>query len=281
MEKLDRMSELSRLVFLKLGGSLITDKNRPRTPRRKLLQALAQAIQAGRRQHPGMQLLIGHGSGSFGHIAAQKYGTRQGVSTPTQWQGFAQVWFDASTLNRLVIEALTEASIPAVSCPLSAAALARDGQLIEWEITPLQRALMAGLVPVVYGDVVFDIQRGGTIISTEESFDYLATLLKPARVLLAGIEPGVWLDYPHNTHLIEEITPTSFPTLQGSLAGSQAVDVTGGMLSKVSQALNLVKKAPGMEVYIFSGQDPNNVLKAFGDRPPGTRLYIDSQTHLD
>jgi isopentenyl phosphate kinase len=275
------MSLKNRLVFLKLGGSLITDKNQARTPRRELLGQLAQAIQSARKMHPDIQLLIGHGSGSFGHVAANKYGTRQGVKTPAEWKGFAQVWLDASSLNRLVIAALSTAGIPAVSFPLSAAALAQDGRLLAWETTPIQRALMAELVPVVYGDVAFDIQRGGTIISTEEIFEYLAALLKPSRILLAGIEPGVWQDYPKNTQLITAITPASLPEVQKSLGGSASIDVTGGMVSKVHQALKLVQNVPDLDVFIFSGLEPGAVIEAFGDHPPGTRLYIDSQTDLD
>ena len=35
-------------------------------------------------------LVIGHGSGSFGHYMASKYGTRKGVDGPDQWAGFAK-----------------------------------------------------------------------------------------------------------------------------------------------------------------------------------------------
>jgi isopentenyl phosphate kinase len=55
------------LVFLKLGGSLITDKDTPRSPRRDVLARLAAEILYAHRQRPQMQLVIGHGSGSFGH----------------------------------------------------------------------------------------------------------------------------------------------------------------------------------------------------------------------
>lgn len=44
---------------------------------------------------------MGHGSGSFGHVAAAKHGTINGVSGPTQWKGFCDVSDAASRLNRL------------------------------------------------------------------------------------------------------------------------------------------------------------------------------------
>lgn len=55
-------------------------------------------------------------------------------------------------------------------------------------------ALANGILPVVYGDVVFDEVRGGTILSTEDLFQHLAHQLHPERVLLAGLEAGVWAD---------------------------------------------------------------------------------------
>ncbi len=64
------------LTFLKLGGSLITDKDSPHTARPEILRRLADEIVAARQSNPAMQLLIGHGSGSFGHMPAKKYGTR-------------------------------------------------------------------------------------------------------------------------------------------------------------------------------------------------------------
>ena len=55
----------SSLVFLKLGGSLITDKSKPDTPRIAVLERLAKEIRRALTDQPQLSLLIGHGSGSF------------------------------------------------------------------------------------------------------------------------------------------------------------------------------------------------------------------------
>ena len=89
-----------------------------------------------------------------------------------------------------------------------------------WNLEPLQSALENGLIPVVYGDVVFDQALGGTILSTEDLFAYLVPQLHPSRLLFAGMEPGVWQDFPANTHLLPEITPASFPQVETGLKGS-------------------------------------------------------------
>ena len=71
--------------------------------------------------------------------------------------------------------------------------IASDGQVTIWETTAIRMALAAGLVPVIYGDVTFDEVRGGTILSTEDLFGFLARALNPERILLAGLEEAVFI----------------------------------------------------------------------------------------
>jgi isopentenyl phosphate kinase len=261
------------LVFLKLGGSLITEKDRPHTPRLETIQRLVMEITAARHAYPGLAVLLGHGSGSFGHVPAQKYGTRNGVKNAEAWRGFAKVWREASDLDHLVLDALHETGLPAVAFPPSAAVIARDGKPASWDLAPIIFALESGLLPVVYGDVVFDFTLGGTILSTEELFAHLVRYLMPKRILLAGIEPGVWQDYPQNTTLFEEITPAGFSSLSQAIAGSSAADVTGGMYSKVQQSLELVRLVPNLEIDIFSGEVPGAVEHALLGERRGTHIY--------
>ncbi len=156
------------LTLLKLGGSLITYKSRPHTPRLDVLARLAQEIAQSHRRMPDLQLIIGHGSGSFGHVVGERYGTRLGVHTPEEWRGFVEVWREALALNRLVMEALEAAELPVMAFPSSACVVARNGTIVEWNLEPIRAALRVGIVPVVHGDVAFDQVRGGTILSTED-----------------------------------------------------------------------------------------------------------------
>ena len=113
-----------------------------------------------------------------------------------------EVWQEAEALNNLVMEALLAAGVSALSFSPLSAVTSKDGKVRDWNIAPIQSALEAGLIPVIHGDVVFDLERGGTILSTEDLFEYLAKLFRPKRISLAGIEPGVWADYPSCTRLI-------------------------------------------------------------------------------
>jgi len=260
-------------VFLKLGGSLITDKSQPRSPRKGVLAQLAQEIAAARKEKPDLNLVLGHGSGSFGHTSGQKYHTRDGVHTPQEWEGFTKVWFDAADLNHLVMEALHDANIPALSFPPSASVTTQAREITHWNTAPLEQALEKKLLPVVYGDVVFDEEIGGTILSTEEIFAYLTRKLKPQTILLAGQDPGVWVDYPQCTEIIPEITPQTYPALRSNFQEATTTDVTGGMASKVKEMVHLVQSAGELEVWIFSGRIQDHLFQALIGQHQGTQIH--------
>jgi isopentenyl phosphate kinase len=260
---------MSPLIFLKLGGSLITDKHQPRTPRPDVLARLMGEIATARANRPDLALVLGHGSGSFGHAEGKRYGTRNGVHTAEEWHGFAKVQAAAGLLNHLVLEAAQAAGLPVVNFPPSASAVCRDGALVTLAVAPIQHALAHGLVPVVFGDVAMDETWGGTIVSTEDVFRFLAPQLGPSQLLLAGIEAGVRTRWPEGD-ILDALTPT---TPLGGVAGSQAADVTGGMASKVQEMLALVKAMPTLEILIFSGVAPGHVQMALErGAVPGTRV---------
>jgi len=257
------------LVFLKLGGSLITDKTIPFTARPDVLARLMQEIAAARGARPGLPLVLGHGSGSFGHAEAGQYGTRHGVHTAEEWRGFAKVQAAAGALNQFTLQAARAAGLPVVNFPPSASAVCREGVIQSLADRPIERTLEHGLIPLVFGDVAVDEAWGGTIVSTEDVFGYLAPRLRPRRVLLAGLEPGVRTHWPDGG-VIPVITPE---TRLSGVAGSTAVDVTGGMAGKVREMLKLAAALPDVEVLIFSGEVPGRLGAALAGQPvEGTRL---------
>jgi isopentenyl phosphate kinase len=266
---------MRNIIFLKLGGSLITDKDRPHTVRSDVLDRITAEIATALRANPELRLLIGHGSGSFGHIPAKKFKTREGVGSPQEWLGFTEVWREAITLNQLVMNALHKAKIPAIAFSPCAQVLAVDGRISDWDTVQIRSALIHGLVPVVYGDVVFDSLRGGTIISTEEQFEFLSSQFEPERILLAGIEPGVWSDFPQRTTFLPKITPASLLNIHESLADSASPDVTGGMRSKVQTMMKLIENGSCREILIFSGREPGLITQAVSGEVVGTRLCLE------
>ena len=275
---------MKELVFLKLGGSLITDKTQPYTPKLDVIEDVALQVMTTLRSDPDLRLVVGHGSGSFGHVAASEYHTRDGFfprSSPlvyrerdkteeNYWRGFAEVWYQASALNRFVMKAFHKMKLPAIALPPSGSVIASDGKVSIWETTSISMALAAGIVPVIYGDVTFDEVRGGTILSTEDLFGHLARALNPQRILLAGLEAAVWEDFPARTRRVETITPQTFTEISQGVGKAAGADVTGGMEAKVMQMLELVQQNSNLRIQIFSGAEPGMIQRALRGETLGT-----------
>jgi len=218
-------------------------------------------------------LVIGHGSGSFGHMAAAASGM-SGTTLTDEPRGIAATQASAAALHSRVMGALLEAGLPAFSFPPSATTVAREAGIARYEAEPIAIALDLGLVPVVYGDVIL-APRGARIASTETVFEELVETL-PAlgccvgRILWAGDTEGV---YDDERETISEIDPETCSTRvvpTDAIVGSDAVDVTGGMAHRVSVAVGLARA--GVASWIGDGSRPGRIEKALRgqDRVPGT-----------
>ncbi len=262
---------------MKLGGSLLTEKAKEATARHATIRRVAAEIAKAHREDPTLQLLLGHGSGSFGHQAAAKHGTRLGARSAQDWAGFAAVWHAAIQLNRLLLDELIQAGLPAVGFAPSASAICSNGALRSMAVEPIERALHAGLLPVVHGDVAFDRKQGATILSTEQVLSHLAFPLKPTHLLLAGRDPGVYADYPATENVLERISEEDLA--RHPLEGSEATDVTGGMAEKVREALALSRRLPDLEIRIFSAEEPGSLKQALAGKPLGTLVRSRNAAH--
>lgn len=284
------------LVFLKLGGSLITNKRQAETPRLDVITRLAQEIAAARQQNPNLRLVIGNGAGSFGHVPAKKYRTRDGVATPDEWFGYTETADAAARLNRLIVNALLKANVPAWTLQPSAMVSCADGKIVSGSAQPIAQALRNGLVPVVHGDVALDSVRGGTIISTEEIFEWLALALPDCianaeqpekwrlrRIVLAGEVDGIFSSDPlldPNAKLISTITPETFASIKDGLGSSHGVDVTGGMLAKVQQAFEMTRQTEGLDIIVCSGLIEENVFHTLKDEYPSDVGASEEKHHV-
>lgn len=273
----NQQSTINNLQFVKLGGSLITEKDAPTaTLRPDVLTRLVAEIAAAQEADPALRILLGHGSGSFAHRPAKQHRTRDGVHDAPGWQGFSEVWRQAAALNRLVMDALAAAGLAAIAFPPSAGALASDGKIAQWPTDAIQAALNAGLLPVVYGDVAFDDIRGGTILSTEDLFIHLAEALQPQAILLAGDEAGIYADYPERESLLPSLGREAASHIGDTLGAAAGADVTGGMAGKVSAMLKLLDRHPDTHIRIFSGLEAGNLQRALAGEAIGTRLVADN-----
>lgn len=262
------------LTFLKLGGSLITDKLKPLTARMDVIARIVAEIADALGEDPEIRLLLGHGSGSFGHAIASQHNTQDGGNNREYWQGFAAVWQAARDLNQIFIQHLISAGLPVIAFPPSANVIARKARVLSWSIEPISQALSHNLIPVVQGDVIFDEILGGTIFSTEQVFSFLSKTLHPSRILLAGQDAGVYQDPQIKTEIIPRITPRNLNEILPSLSGTEAADVTGGMASKIRWMLSLVESQPELQIQVFSGAEPGQVRKALLGEEFGTQITV-------
>ena len=261
------------LVLVKLGGSLITDKRAEDAARdgeiRRLAGEIAEALAA--REAGGPALLLGHGSGSFGHVAARRhgFGDDAGAEPAGRLRGAAAVQAKAAELHRAVVAALVEAGVPAFSAAPSSFLVARAGRPYEVAAGPIALALASGLVPVVYGDVVLDREAGAAICSTETVLAALAAALsergfRPVRAAWLGDTDGV---VGPDGATLAEIRPGRAEAALAAAGAAAGADVTGGMAHRVATALELAGR--GIESWIADGRRPGQVARALAGAPAG------------
>lgn len=239
-------------TFVKFGGSVITDKRSIETPDISAITELAGAVAQVRTTHPELRLVLSHGSGSYGHVAAARYGVHQGLRADADWYGYAATAGAALRLNRIVVDTLLAAQVPALSLQPSATCETAHGAVVAWDTAHIGRALDHGMVPVIHGDVSFDRVQGCSIASTEMLLQWLCGVpeLIPERIILVG-EAAVYTADPHRVPTavrIPVITADNIDAVMGGASGSHAVDVTGGMASKIRLMWSLVTAHPGLEV---------------------------------
>jgi len=240
-------------IVLKLGGSLITEKERAETLDDASLSAAADAV-----ADCEDRLALVHGAGSFGHHYAERHGVS--VSEGTTDAGAAlEIHGSMTTLNRFVLSRLHDRDVPALPVhPLSAGAREADATL-DMPIPAVRTMLEEGFVPVSHGDVLAHEGCGATVVSGDEVVVRFAAGLDADRVGLCSTVDGV---YDAEGDVIDHID--DFDAVADALGESDATDVTGGMAGKVRTLLDL--EAPA---YVFGAADLETFL-AGGE--PGTRI---------
>ncbi len=258
-------------VFIKIGGSLITDKTKPFVLKERALEVICDEIKLAMRH--GKQLVVGNGNGSYGHIPAKKYQTHKGIINEQSYRGIAEVADQVRQLNQIVVKKLLEKAMNAVSVSPLSMMVAEDHRLKSLYTESLEELLRLGLLPVVCGDQILDTKTGCTIFSTERVLGYLALDFKRKgyhieRIIHCGLTNGV---YDENGKTIECINSKNFGLYKHTIGESGGTDVSGGMIHKVEEALALAKQGiPGL---IIDGVEHGSLSKAVAGEPVlGTRV---------
>lgn len=253
------------MLLVKLGGSVLTDKGRLRTPRRAAIHRLARELATVKRP-----LLVVHGAGSFGHILARKHRLNEGAPTPARRLGAARVQQDVKALDGLVVDALIDAGLAAVPVPPSSVLSLDDGRVASIDMTPFLEFSSMGFVPVTFGDVVRDLRRGISVCSGDLLMLELARAFRPERAIFVADVDGLFTADPKHTRTAELLETVRAPDLSRiRFSSSRRTDVTGSIEGKVRRMFDVAAHAG--ECRIVNGNVKNRVRDALrGRRVVGT-----------
>jgi isopentenyl phosphate kinase len=256
--------------MIKFGGSLITDKGGARQARLDVIDRLAKELATAMASGVG-PVLLGHGSGSFGHPAAAANNLAAGRAKSGDPAGVSATHLAARNLHRIVLDSLERSDLRPFSLPPAAWMVASQGVIRVLTLDPLFRALDQGLLPVLFGDVLLAEDQGASIGSTEAVLLATAAALQeagrsPSRAIWLGNTAGV-LDA--DGRLIESLDPQRWSEVEVRETG--VTDVTGGIRLRVETTFSLARR--GVPSLVTDGTVPGYLLNALTDAPcPGTRI---------
>jgi isopentenyl phosphate kinase len=259
-----------RGAVVKIGGSVLAPKADP-TLRvdLQLLERLAGELA----ELAARPLVLVHGAGSYGHQIVSRTGLHHGLSDPASLLSMGETQRLQHVLNCQVADVLLRAGLPVMPLQASAVATLRDGAIERMDLTVLEGLVDRGLVPLLYGVPALDHVRGCSILSGDAIAPHIAERMRIARLVHLTDVDGVHTADPSvrpDAERVVRITPGNWERVRPLLAGSRAVDVTGGMAGKVEGLLDLA--ARGTISYIVSARIPGRVAAALADADVGTRI---------
>ncbi len=260
---------MRKLILIKLGGSVITNKGKEFVSLDANIIRFAGEIRSALKLSKA-RLIVGHGAGSFAHRPASMYRTKEGLVNKKSLYGMSVTEESARYLNGIVFKHFVDQKISVY--PFSPGSfIISDGKVYNKSyLDSIKKALEIDVVPIVYGDVVLDKKIGFTIFSTEKILSILAKEMRKdykIKMIFVTDVDGV---YDEKGNTIPIINSKNFNNLRSSIARVKGVDVTGGMLHKVEEALNLAKKI-GIHTLIINGNTKGSLRKAIlGEKVRGT-----------
>lgn len=256
------MKAKNNVILLKLGGGLLTDKNEPFSKRIDVIKsAVKQIIDANEK------IILIHGGGSFGHPLAKKYNVFDGIdnSISNQILGVAETHHSMIRFNSYLIEQFLERKYPVLSIQTSSIFIKKSDKISLESLDVLETALNLKIMPVLYGDVLFDKKGSFSILSGDDIILKLCESLKSyniKKVVFAMESDGL---YKHdelsdnNCNLLTECYSSELDDLILADLG-QKIDVTGGINNKLTNIKKICKlKIP---VQLINGLTEGYIFKA-------------------
>jgi isopentenyl-diphosphate delta-isomerase len=262
MSEKKRLNKSNEILILKLGGSLLTDKNKPFSIRKEVVEnTVKQIIKANKK------LIIIHGGGSFGHPVAKTYKISKGLNPLIENQilGLAETHDAMNNLNSHVINVFIEERFPVISLQPSSIFIKNGNEIHITSIEPIISALDLGLVPILYGDIILDKHGNFSILSGDRIIVELCKYIKKynvSKVIFAIEKDGILVideKDQNKMKLALELTPSDLNNLNLA-ALDKKIDVTGGIRGKIESIKQICRL--NVPVQIVNGLVDDNILKA-------------------
>lgn len=237
------------MILIKLGGSIITNKEKPLSPRRKTIDNLAKSL-----KKIGEPMIIVHGGGSYGHYWSVRYDMH---TQPKKYsiRGVAIVKNSMIELNKIILDSFVKNRLSPYCLPPTD--FMTGNKPITNKVKEIEKISKSGLIPVTFGDALWYGQNKTYILSGDKIMTHLAKILKPKLTIFALNEDGLYSDLK-TKELIHELKGEK-PKISDNL-----MDVTGGMTRKVEEASKISKM--GLNVFFVNGNKPQRIVKAVKNR---------------
>lgn len=273
MLKLDIIQIMKKLIVIKIGGSIITkkEKNIPAVNQKVLNQLSSEVADLHKK---GYKLIIIHGAGSFAHSIAKKYQLDNGIKNKKQVVGWSQIYQSMAILNQTVCTSLEKHNLPVVPLPPHTFVRLKNKQIDQFVTKLIESFLKNNLVPVLYGDIVLDSKLTAAILSGDLILSYLAQQLKAERAIFLTDVDGVFDKNPKTdpqAKLISSINSQNVNSVLKNLKPHNPNDVTGEMYGKVVSIKNNLRL---IDVRIVNGTTAGNLIQVAQGSQIGTKLYF-------
>ncbi len=237
------------LIILKIGGSVITEKkNNAKKIKRKVLERLAKEI-VGAKKKKNFSLIIIHGVGAFGHVAAKEFKLDQGYKNRSQINAIAETYTDLKKLDLEVIKIFKKTGLNMVPFQPSSAWTLDNKRLKDVNVDIIKKYLDLDLIPVLHGDILMDNKIKFSILSGDQMIYCLAKELKAEKVIIGTDVDGVFDSNPKinkKATLYAVINKNNVKKIK--VNETNVVDVTGGMRGKINELLQLAKTGIRSEI---------------------------------
>ena len=233
------------MILIKLGGSIITNKEKPLSARRKTIDNILKQIRKIKEPK-----IIVHGGGSYGHYWSVKYGMH---TKPAKYdlKGVSVVKNSMIELNKIILDAAVKNRLNPYSLPPTD--FMSGNRSIKSKILTINDIAKSGLTPVTYGDALWYGQKKSYILSGDVIMTALAKVLKPRLSVFVLNVDGVYSNMKSKKLVYD------FKKEKPSISTNK-MDVTGGMTRKITEATKMSRS--GLKVFFANGIKPQRITDA-------------------